>query len=135
MKHKKKMIYWIVGLVVVASLIFGGNYLYRMQKYKTIVAAIEIAPVDLTQISDGVYTGQFDAVLVGAKTKVTVKSNQITAVELMEHKTELGAKAEKIVDSVVSQQSVQVDAVSGATNSSKVILKSIEKALHSKVSE
>ncbi|MBP1045721.1 FMN-binding protein [Enterococcus sp. BWM-S5] len=133
MKRKKKMIIWTIGLLGSIGLIFGLNYLYRTYRYKQIVADIVIEPVDLAQISDGVYSGEFDALLVGSKTKVTVKDNQIAAVDLIEHKTELGEKAEKIVDDVVKQQSLEVDVVSGATNSSKVILKSIENALNSAV--
>jgi len=42
-----------------------------------------------------------------------------------------GKPAEAIVDSVVAAQSLQVDIVSGATLSSKCILKAIEVALES----
>ncbi|WP_313562885.1 FMN-binding protein [Ruminiclostridium cellobioparum] len=42
-----------------------------------------------------------------------------------------GAKAEAIVDKIISEQSVTVDVISGATNSSKVILKAVENALES----
>ena len=41
----------------------------------------------------------------------------------------MGNKAETIVDDVVDKQTLDVDTVSGATVSSKVILKSIENAL------
>ncbi len=39
-------------------------------------------------------------------------------------------KAEKIPDKVLEEQSLQVDIVSGATFSSKVILKAVEDALN-----
>lgn len=131
MRNRKRMFFVIGGIVLSALLVFGANYLYRTYRYKQIVAGIEIQPVDLTRVPDGIYSGHFDALLVGAKTRVTVKENQISTIELLEHKTELGEKAEKIVDDVVKEQSLQVDVVSGATNSSKVILKSIEEALKS----
>ena len=41
------------------------------------------------------------------------------------------SKAEKIVNDVISEQSSEVDAVSGATVSSKCIIKAIENALQS----
>ena len=40
-----------------------------------------------------------------------------------------GSQAEKIVNEVVNKQSLDVDLVSGATISSKVIIKSVENAL------
>lgn len=131
MKNRKKILLSGIGLIVGIGLVFGGNYLYRAYKYQQIVADIEIQPINLAEIADGVYSGHFDALLVGAKTKVTVKDHKISVVELVEHKTELGEKAEKIVEDVVNQQSLAVDTVSGATNSSKVILKSIDNALNS----
>lgn len=128
MKNRKKLL-MVLGFVLGIGVFFGGNYLYRTYRYKQIVAAITIGSVDLSSLSDGVYTGDFDALLVGSKTKVTMKNHRISDIELVEHKTELGAKAEKIIDTVLEKQTLAVDTVSGATNSSKVILKSIENAL------
>ena len=50
---------------------------------------------------------------------------------LIHNKTERGQKAEQVTQEVISSQSLKVDIVSGATNSSKVILKAIENALES----
>ena len=52
---------------------------------------------------------------------------------LIEHKNERGAAAEEITDKVIAAQSLQVDTISGATSSSKVVLKAIENALNSQV--
>jgi len=48
---------------------------------------------------------------------------------ILEHDNGKGGKAEKIVDDVIKAQSLNVDVVSGATVSSKVILKAGEMAL------
>ncbi len=61
---------------------------------------------------------------------MTVKNHQITEIELVKHKSGRGAPAEIIPSKVVEAQTLQVDAVSGATYSSKVILKAIENALN-----
>ena len=47
----------------------------------------------------------------------------------MEHRNERGKAAEVIVGNVVATQEINVDAVSGATNSSNVIKKAIENAI------
>jgi uncharacterized protein with FMN-binding domain len=85
--------------------------------------------VDLTKVSDGKYTGFCDAVLVASEVSVTVKNNKIEDIILLSHKTERGQSAEVIPEKVLEAQSLQVDTITGATNSSKVILKSIENAL------
>lgn len=53
----------------------------------------------------------------------------VNFIKIIEHENGLGSKAEKIVDDVISRQSLKVDAVSGASASSKCIIKAIENAL------
>lgn len=53
----------------------------------------------------------------------------VSFIKIIEHENGLGSKAEKIVDDVISRQSLKVDAVSGAAASSKCIIKAIEDAL------
>jgi uncharacterized protein with FMN-binding domain len=100
-----------------------------LNNYQQAAKSIQIADVDLSQISDGTYTGECDVGYVYAKVSVTVRSGAITDVTILEHRTEAGQPAERIVDDVVAEQRVTVDAVSGATNSSNVIRRAIYNAL------
>lgn len=131
MTNVKKIILVAVSVMVLLVVIFGGKYLISVQKYKKTVKDIKISSVDLSKISDGKYTGSCDALYVAAEVSVTVKNHKITNIILLKHKTERGKQAEIITDKVMKAQSLQVDTISGATNSSKVILKSIENALDS----
>lgn len=88
-----------------------------------------ITNVDLSNISDGVYTGSADNGLVKASVSVEVKNRLIKNITLLEHDNLLGKSAEKIVDTVIEQQTLDVDAVTSATYSSTTILKAIENAL------
>lgn len=49
----------------------------------------------------------------------------------MEHKTEKGKSAEVITEQMIEQQRTNIDVISGATNSSKVIEKAVCNALES----
>lgn len=129
MSNVKKIILSTVCIAVLAGGIIGGKYLIAVQKYKKAVSEIKIGSVDLSKVSDGKYSGSCDAVFVGSEVLVTVKNNKIEDIILITHKTERGKSAEVIQDEVLKSQSLQVDTISGATNSSKVILKSIENAL------
>ncbi len=84
---------------------------------------------DLSLLSDGVYIGNCDNGLVKVKVEVEVRNHEIYAVRIIEHQHGQGAAAEEIVDDVVLRQSVEIDAVAGATASSQTILKAIENAL------
>ena len=53
----------------------------------------------------------------------------VSFIKIIEHENGSGSKAEKIVDDVISRQSLKVDAASGATVSSKCIIKAVENAL------
>jgi uncharacterized protein with FMN-binding domain len=125
----KKIIICFVCIVLALLIILAGWYFYRLQKYKQIIADIVIESPDLSVINNGTYDGAFDAIMISADVSVTVSGHRITEIKINEHRTDRGRRAERIVSDVLSAQSVEVDTISGATNSSKVILEAIENAL------
>jgi uncharacterized protein with FMN-binding domain len=84
---------------------------------------------DLGTIADGVYEGECNNGLVLARVEVEIRSHAIAGIRILEHRNGKGQPAEIITDDVVSRQSVEVDAVTGATMSSETILKAVENAL------
>ena len=58
----------------------------------------------------------------------------IQSVRILEHKNQRGQPAEAVIEEIVAEQRVDVDAVSGATNSSLVLQKAVEQALKQGVS-
>lgn len=51
------------------------------------------------------------------------------SIHILEHENERGQPAEAVVERIVAEQRINVDVVSGATNSSTVLKKAVEKAL------
>ena len=131
MSKMKKRVLIIVCLVILSSFVLGGKYLMVVQDYKDQVAAIKIGDINLAEVSDGSYIGNYDVSIIKAEVKVDVIDHKIMNIELIKHENGKGESAESIIPQVIEAQSVQVDTISGATNSSKVILKSIELALES----
>ena len=87
---------------------------------------------DLTDKADGTYRGEVD--FTGTPIKVvldvTLLDQVITSVNIIKHiSSPIGKKAERIIDEIIEQQSLDIDVVSGATVSGKAILKAVEKAL------
>ena len=110
--------------------ILGGMWYHRtLQRYRASVEALRIQDVDLSKVPDGVYVGSQDAVLVAAEVRVTVADGAIRRIEILRHENGRGKPAEGVLDRVMAAQSLRVDAVSGATSSSKVLLKALENAL------
>ncbi len=124
MKKKK------IGIILVCVILFvfiGAKIV--LNSLVDDVNNITVLSPDLANISDGMYVGEYSVTPVCVKVEVFVTEHKITDIKIIEHENGLGSKAEKIVNNVISEQSLEVDAVSGATVSSKCIIKAIEKAL------
>lgn len=132
MNKKMKVIVLLLLIAIVVGGAYGLYSLQRTKKYRQAVKETIINEVDLTQVEDGNYTGSHDVDMINAKVQVEVEDHKIKNIELLEHKNDRGEAAELIVPEMVSQQKIKVDAISGATNSSKVIQKAVENALEEK---
>ena len=119
----------VVSVLLVIGLFAGGIYLKSIGNYKAKVNALPFDEIDLTKVEDGVYEGQCDTGVVRARVQVTVRDHQLESIELLKHENGRGTPAEAILDQMVRTQTTAVDAVSGATCSSKVIRKAVENAI------
>ena len=95
-------------------------------------AQIQASLPDMNIKPDGLYRGNYS--LSGTPVKVVldvvVQGGNIVAIDIIRHSSSpIGKKAEKITVRIIEQQSLDVDAISGATGSSKAILKAVENAL------
>lgn len=129
MKKKTKIILVVITALLLCGLGIGAKFLLDVQAYQDKIAAMEIGELNMSDVPDGTYQGYCDADLIKVKVSVTVEDQRIVAIDLLEHENGKGAPAEAVIPEVIESQSLDVDAVSGATNSSKVILKSIEIAI------
>ena len=64
-----------------------------------------------------------------AVVKVKIQDHKITDVEVIEHKESYMEQARQIAERVCDEQSLNVDAISGATLTSDTVKKAIENAL------
>lgn len=132
MKNRKKELLFHRGfslLMTVMLIVHIISYFADYYSYQAAINDIIIDEVNLETIEDGEYIGECDAGYIYAKVKVSVYHHVITDIELVEHHHERGTKAEAIIPSMIAEQRVDVDAVSGATNSSMVIKKACLNAL------
>ena len=129
MNRRKKAFLIAISMFLIIGLFAGGLYLKSIGDYKAKVAALAFDEIDLSKVEDGVYEGQCDTGVVRVRVQVTVRDHRLESIELLEHENGRGTPAEAILDQMVRSQSTAVDAVSGATCSSKVIRKAVENAL------
>lgn len=95
----------------------------------THIDPVTIAKIDMMKVRDGMYRGEYIIRPVIVAVDVIVKDHEIAGIDIIKHSCCLGGRAEVITKDVIRDQSLDVDSVSGATISSKCILKAIEDAL------
>jgi uncharacterized protein with FMN-binding domain len=130
MNKKRKILITVLILVIGIIITVVGVKAYLQSNLEQLVA-LPITNVEFTKLTDGTYTGSYKAFPVAAEVKVSISNHKIVSIELVQHDNGQGAPAEVIPGKVVETQSLDVDVVTGATYSSKVILKAIENALQS----
>ena len=87
-------------------------------------------PVEQEKLVDGVYEGSYKAGPNKALVRVTIKDKKIVKIDIVKHRAWKGKKAESIIQMrIIEHQSTKVDAVTGATNSSRVIMNAVQKAI------
>lgn len=132
----KKIVLSLVILVCAVGALYGAVYLKSVKDYQKKVKETTFNEIDISQIPDGTYIGEYDVGFVYAKVEVRVEEGKIADIHILEHRQERGSAAEAILDDIIASQRIDVDAVSGATNSSTVLKKAVENALlTSKLSE
>ena len=129
---KKRTVLFVIMFLLLVGFVLGILYLKSVADYKQAVRETTFEDINISDIPDGVYVGEYDVDFIYAKVEVTVQSGEITNINILEHRHERGKTAEVITDSIVDEQKIDVDAISGATNSSIVIKKAVENALKSR---
>ena len=95
------------------------------------IAPLIGTPVVSEGLKDGIYEGEYKKGINKAVVKVTITDSRIADVELVKHTASwIGKKADEIIpQGIVEHQSTRIDAVSGATNSSRVIMNAVQMAI------
>ncbi len=121
----------LLGIVIFLLIIIVGSVLFfqSMQKGIDALLQMEIEDVDLSGVEDGEYFGTYQQLPVTVEVLVTVSNHDITQVEIIKHFNGQGLLAESITADIVSQDTLLIDTVAGATVSSKCIILAVKDAL------
>lgn len=119
-----------VGSVLLCVVLVGGiGFKIWSTNLVKEAMALEDVSIDMSKLKDGVYEGHSELGPVIVNVKVTVEKGKIIGVEILEHQNGLGQAANVIVEDMVKQNTYDVDAVTGATVSSEVIMNAVNNAL------
>lgn len=113
------MVFINIILIFIGTVIFGCAH-----------TPVIGSPLKHEKLNDGIYKGSYRGGPNKASVRVTIKDKKIFNIEIAEHQAWKGKKAElPILERIIETQSTRVDAVSGATNSSRVIMNAVQKAI------
>lgn len=105
----------------------AGDILSEVERVKN----LEIAPVNPANVPDGRYLGEFPFRRYLYRVRVTVESGRIKNIEVLRNGTEndYARRGLGVVPRMIKRQSPRVDSVTGATVTSKALMKCVERAL------
>lgn len=128
MKRSHRKLLFIAAIIIVLVIALSVGINGAMKKLESF-NQMDFSVLDMEAVEDGTYTGSADASIVKATVEVTVKDHTMTDIQILEHNHGQGKPAETIVKDIMERNSLEVDAVSGATHSSNVIKAAILDAL------
>lgn len=140
--RRKKRLGWLIPVGIVVIIALFGLVVFAMDApARQEIAEMPIGEVRFTNLQDGVYTGTYFGTkneLRDVALEVTVQDGSVECVRILRgaldsegNPAELngGITAQDFLQTALDAQSLQVDAVSGATLTSKTLLKALENAL------
>jgi uncharacterized protein with FMN-binding domain len=120
-----------IGIVIVIIIVFFITFAIYMNIGQKEVTAVKINYINLNNVKDGKYIGEFNGYRWSNTVEVTVLDNKITDITFIKGQVFRDKEFEdKLISEVIEKQSIDVDTISGATISSKAILKAIDNAFN-----
>lgn len=121
----------IAGVIVLVILAGGITIKYKFGQMSKDLTGYSLKNIDMSTIPDGTYTGGYKSFVVSVEIAAKVKDHRIEDISILNQNCGKGYEGRQVIDQVIKEQSLQVDAKTGATGSSRCILIALEKALSS----
>ena len=126
---KLKKIGLTVFILVVLLTAVGVYFYIDISDKLEALGNTSINEVELANIEDGLYVGEYEQFPIHVLLEVEVTSHEIINITIIQHDNGRGTPAEVIINDVIEEQKINVDGVAGVTYSSKAILLAIYDAL------
>jgi uncharacterized protein with FMN-binding domain len=124
-----KKVFKVFGIIFLAIILIFICFAVYMNRGQNEVMNTKINNIEMDKVSDGVYTGEFKGYRWSNTVLVTVANHKITNITFAKgQQFRVKEVEDKLIGEVIDNQSLNVDTVTGATISSKAILKAIENA-------
>ena len=123
---KQKTVVLILVPIIAIGIGFATFNAVKLNKIRN----MPIKNIVITKVNDGIYKGEAYVGNYTYKVKVTVENHKIVNIEGVDNrKSPYVTYAEGVFTKIIKQQKVDVDAITGATTTSKAFMKAVENAL------
>ena len=124
-------------IFIIVAVIFSGLFAWFQISYSNMVKEVEsfanaVMEVDLSKIEDGIYSGSFSSFLISVELNAEIQDHKIKTITVVKQSNGKGREGREVIDRIIQKQSLMVDAKTGATGSSKVIIIALDRALKKK---
>lgn len=123
MKRKKLIIEIVGGILIVTGLGLLG-----IMKDIPTLKALNINPVNISALPDGIYTGKYEFSRWKSEVSVSIQGGKLINIERLSEPLTPDV-SEELFNTIIEEQKIDIDVITGATATSKAYMKSIENAL------
>lgn len=130
-RRGRRRLFYVAILVILLAGAGYGTVRYRaMAAEMEMVRNLEIEDMDLSSVHDGTYYGAYVYGGFTYEVNVTIRNYAIQSIQILSNRnTRYARMAAGVVDNVLARGNTNADVVSGATTTSKALLKAIEQAI------
>lgn len=120
----------VVLAILIPCVLLGVGMIIKAEVRHVELRNTPIADIEVAEVKDGVYEGTSEFGNYTYHVKVTVKNHEIEQIEDLAPRDSIYVTyATGVFQKIIDQQTPDVDAISGATTTSKAFMKAVENAL------
>lgn len=107
-KKRVKKLGIICLISIVAAILIIPNIVYRMNE-KLVEQDTVVEDIDISVLSDNTFTGSYQSGQMSADVQVTIENGQYTAIILTDYAGINPTRAQKVIESIVENQTITPD--------------------------
>ena len=125
----------VLAVIALLSIMFGGFLTTRRKNQLAEATKLPYHNISLEQIPDGFYKARTETSFLHIELQVQVENHKIIEIKVIEADGIDAVPAQPVLDRIIAENKIAVQAVKGAELGSLVYISCVDKALYSAIAE
>ena len=125
----------VLAVIALLSIMFGGFLTTRRKNQLAEATKLPYHNISLEQIPDGFYKARTETSFLHIELQVQVENHKIIEIKVIEADGIDAVPAQPVLDRMIAENKIAVQAVKGAELGSLVYISCVDKALYSAIAE